>query len=60
MTPCPCKNCVAPKRHSGCHGHCKEYIEWNEIHKQELELIQAKRHEEEDCFPNRLRGGKMV
>lgn len=21
-----CRNCVAPKRHPGCHGHCSEYI----------------------------------
>lgn len=20
-----CKDCVAPKRHPGCHGHCPEY-----------------------------------
>lgn len=20
-----CKNCVAPKRHPGCHGTCQEY-----------------------------------
>ena len=20
-----CKNCVAPKRHPGCHDHCEEY-----------------------------------
>lgn len=22
-----CKNCVAPKRHVGCHSTCEEYIE---------------------------------
>ena len=21
-----CKDCVAPKRHPGCHGHCEEYV----------------------------------
>lgn len=21
-----CKDCVAPKRHIGCHGTCKDYI----------------------------------
>jgi hypothetical protein len=21
-----CKDCVAPKRHIGCHGHCPEYL----------------------------------
>ena len=20
-----CRDCVAPKRHPGCHGHCPEY-----------------------------------
>lgn len=22
----PCKNCVAPKRHIGCHDKCGEYL----------------------------------
>ena len=22
-----CKDCVAPKRHPGCHGSCPEYLE---------------------------------
>lgn len=22
-----CKDCVAPKRYPGCHGHCPEYLE---------------------------------
>ena len=26
---CPCKDCVAPKRTSDCHIHCKEYNTWN-------------------------------
>lgn len=21
-----CMGCVAPKRHPGCHGHCREYL----------------------------------
>jgi len=25
---CPCKECVPPKRHYGCHGSCKPYTEW--------------------------------
>ena len=28
MSNAPCKDCVAPKRHLGCHGECKEYIEF--------------------------------
>ena len=27
--PCPCRFCVAPKRHPGCHDTCTdEYIPW--------------------------------
>lgn len=22
-----CQNCVAPKRHPGCHDHCPEYLQ---------------------------------
>lgn len=25
---CPCKDCVAPKRHEACHDSCPEYKEW--------------------------------
>lgn len=25
---CPCKDCVPPERHPGCHGKCEKYIEW--------------------------------
>lgn len=32
-----CKDCVAPKRHPGCHDRCPEYIEQKAIHEQELE-----------------------
>lgn len=26
----PCRNCVAPKRHPGCHGACEEHAAWKE------------------------------
>lgn len=26
LTDFPCRNCVAPKRHPGCHSTCEEYI----------------------------------
>lgn len=48
---CPCKDCVAPKRHPGCHARCNEYIEWNEEHQQELAKIREKNREYNDCFP---------
>lgn len=27
----PCKDCIPPKRQIGCHGYCKEYIEWKAV-----------------------------
>ena len=30
MNECPCKECVAPKRHIACHGTCVDYITFNE------------------------------
>ena len=28
MVTCPCRGCVAPTRHEGCHARCKAYIDW--------------------------------
>ena len=33
----PCKGCVAPKRHPGCHDHCLEYL----THKAEYDKRKA-------------------
>ena len=52
---CPCKGCVAPKRHSGCHSHCPEYIEWNIEHQQDLEKARAIQKEEQDYDSTLLR-----
>lgn len=45
---CPCKDCVAPKRHCGCHTTCKEYKDWDILHKQELEAIRQARNSEDE------------
>lgn len=37
-----CRNCVAPKRHIGCHGDCEEYL----IERKHLDEENAKRYEE--------------
>lgn len=26
----PCRECVPPKRHLGCHANCEAYISWKE------------------------------
>ena len=55
---CPCKDCVPPIRHAGCHGECPAYKKWNEAHRQNLAKIREIYRAEDDCFPNRFRGGK--
>jgi hypothetical protein len=57
---CPCKGCVAPKRHSGCHSVCEEYIAWHLARQDELALIHRIHQEETDCFPNKYRNGKSI
>lgn len=40
-----CRNCVPPKRHSGCHATCKEYKEERQEFDEEKELIEKnKKH----------------
>lgn len=36
-----CKECIPPKRHTGCHQHCEEYIE------QKVKLEKEKQAERE-------------
>lgn len=49
--PCPCKDCVPPKRWAGCHSCCKEYIEWDAEHQKDLAEIREKTRARNDCFP---------
>lgn len=42
---CPCKGCVAPKRHVGCHGTCKGYTDWKTA---DVEKKAAERKRKED------------
>lgn len=49
---CPCKYCVKPKRHPGCHGHCKEKDEWDDTIKAAKDAIRTeqKRNEQATSF----------
>lgn len=43
----PCKDCVAPKRHIGCHAKCPDYQAVAEVNKYRRAAInEAKRYEE--------------
>lgn len=39
-----CKDCVAPKRHVGCHADCQEYIDEKKKHDEKKAEIDRKRH----------------
>lgn len=39
-----CHKCVAPKRHEGCHGHCKDYAD----DKAAYEIIRDSQKKEND------------
>lgn len=39
-----CKDCVAPKRHVGCHADCQEYIDEKKKHDERKAEIDRKRH----------------
>lgn len=45
-----CKECIPPKRHTGCHQHCEEYIE------QKVKLEKEKQAEREwkEAHPEHL------
>ena len=48
---CPCRYCVAPKRHQGCHTTCKEWEEWKSSEEVRNQKIREMRAQDEDCFP---------
>jgi hypothetical protein len=46
-----CKDCVAPKRHLGCHAHCPDYIEEkkeNELRREKIYKAKSKVYELEN------------
>ena len=36
---CPCKPCVPPERHPGCHATCPKYKEWRMAEDAKAELM---------------------
>ena len=39
----PCKGCVAPKRHLGCHATCKEHADWKAVKQDAYDIINRER-----------------
>ena len=40
----PCKNCVPPERHLGCHQDCPRYVEWKKQNDERREDIYRKKY----------------
>lgn len=48
-----CKNCVAPKRHTACWGHCPEYLAEREQYEKQKEPENKKRKVSSDIYQQR-------
>lgn len=61
----PCKECVAPKRHIGCHGPCQEYQEWRKQQDALNKELRNKKHQKGIGYlgehwksPSKCKGGQ--
>ena len=43
---CPCKDCTPPKRCTGCHSSCKEYLAWQRKYIRAKYYINEKKSQE--------------
>jgi hypothetical protein len=48
-----CKDCVAPKRHLGCHGSCAEYIAEKAEYDRLKEIYEKDRKISNDIYASR-------
>lgn len=48
-----CKNCVAPKRHTACWGHCPEYLAEKEQYEKEKDADYQRRKLSNDIYQQR-------
>ena len=48
-----CHNCVAPKRHTACWGHCPEYLAEKEQHEKQKELDAQQRRVNNEIYLQR-------
>jgi len=46
VSTCPCKGCVPPKRHVGCHATCQLYIDWKKEYDVNAEKIRNNKNME--------------
>lgn len=48
-----CKDCVAPKRHPGCHGVCPEYIHEKTLWEEEKKIIREQHRIRSELYEQR-------
>ena len=48
-----CKECVAPKRHPGCHGTCEEYLAERAEYEKQKEIYDHSRRVRSELYNQR-------
>lgn len=48
-----CKGCIAPKRHSGCHSKCPEYLKEKEAWEEKKKAVSKQRKTDNDVYEQR-------
>lgn len=48
-----CKDCVAPKRHPGCHGVCPEYLYEKALWEEEKKVIREEHRRFSELYEQR-------
>lgn len=51
-----CKECVAPKRHPGCHGVCPEYLYEKALWEEEKKVIREEHRRFSEPYEQRSEG----
>ena len=49
----PCRDCVAPKRHPGCHAECEAYLNWKKEWDAQKEKIREQQRMDSWALPEK-------
>lgn len=55
-----CKDCVAPKRHLGCHSVCPEYIHEKALWEEEKKAIREEHRRFSELYEQRSKGARKA
>ena len=56
----PCHCCVEPKRHTGCHGTCGDYIVAKAFHNDQIEADRERRYLDEYGVSNTRKNADLA